>query len=138
MSKLLERLQDASRSGVFRVSSSETIEQVVRGSGLDLARIVLTEKNIFESFSEALQFPEWFGGNWDALEDCLGDLSWREAKGHVLVIEKQENLSRDDFGVLVDVLASSAQYWAGKEKPFFAVFVDPARALRLPDLYRES
>ena len=138
MSKLLERLQDASRSGVYRASRSETIAEVVRGSALDLAVIGLGKEPLFESFAAALKFPGWFGGNWDALEDCLADLSWREARGHVLVIEKPEALPRDELGVLLDVLTTVAEFWAEQEKPFFAVFVDPARALRLPDLYRES
>jgi len=44
----------------------------------------------------------------------------------------------DDLGVLIDVLRSSAEYWAGRGRPFFAVFIDPARALPLPDLFREK
>jgi len=36
------------------------------------------------------------------------------------------------------VLASSAEYWAARGKPFFAVFIDPRRSLELPDLYREK
>jgi RNAse (barnase) inhibitor barstar len=81
----------------------------------------------------ALEFPDWFGENWDALEDCLSDLSWRKAAGHVLVFEKA--VVGDDFGVLVDVLRSAAEYWAGRGTPFFAVFVDLAALPSLPDLF---
>ena len=40
-----------------------------------------------ERIAQALEFPQWFGGNWDALEDCLTDLSWSKAAGHVLLFE---------------------------------------------------
>jgi hypothetical protein len=29
--------------------------------------------------ADALEFPAWFGHNWDALADCLTDLAWRPA-----------------------------------------------------------
>lgn len=35
----------------------------------------------------ALDFPDWFGRNWDALADCLGDLAWIDAPGLVVVLE---------------------------------------------------
>jgi len=38
--------------------------------------------------------------------------------------------------VLLDVLAGAADYWAGRGRPFFAVFIDPGHALALPALYR--
>jgi hypothetical protein len=44
----------------------------------------------------------------------------------------------DEFGILVDVLRSSAESWAGRGKPFFAVFIDPGRRLALPDLFTEK
>lgn len=28
------------------------------------------------AFAAALDFPAWFGGNYDALADAVGDLSW--------------------------------------------------------------
>ena len=86
----------------------------------------------------ALGFPGWFGENWDALEDCLTDFSWRPAQGHVLLFENFQTLAKDDLGVLIDVLASAAQFWATQGTPFFAVFVDPARDLALADLFREA
>jgi Barstar (barnase inhibitor) len=139
MSKLRERLQDASRSGVYRASAPEAIEEAVRGTGFNLGRISLAappgKEAMLERIARALAFPDWFGGNWDALEDCLTDLSWLAADGHVLVFERFQ--ADDDLGVLIDVLASSAAFWAARGKPFFAVFLDPRRKLALASLYRE-
>lgn len=134
MGKLGQRLSDASRSGVYRASTAAAIVDAVRGTGLDLARIDAADE-VLESIARALQFPAWFGRNWDALEDCLGDLSWRQGSGHVLLFEAYPR--GDDLGVLLDVLRATAQYWAERGRAFFAVFLDPGRSLALPDLYRE-
>ena len=142
MSKLLQRLQDAGKSGVYRARRVDAIADAVRGSKLNFARIALegisAKPALLRSIGLALGFPDWFGENWDALEDCLTDLSWRQAQGHVLVFEGFQFLPADDVGVLIDVLASAAEFWAGLGKPFFAVFVDPERVLLLADLFREE
>lgn len=137
MSKLLQRLSDASRSGVYRAASDVAVREVTRGADLDVVTIEGEGKGqILASIARALDFPQWFGGNWDALEDSLGDLSWREGAGHVLLFKDYP--SGDELGVLIDVLRSSAEYWAGRHKPFFAVFIDPQRTLELPELYRAA
>lgn len=133
MSKLLERLQDPVRSGVYRVTRSDAIDEVMRSA----AQIDLKDGNALRAIAQALRFPDWFGGNWDALEDCLGDLSWRPGNGHVLIFRNWQALSSDDLGVLIDVLRSSAEYWSGRGKPFFAVLLDPQARLTLPALHRE-
>ena len=135
MSKLLQRLLDPARSGVYRATRSRTIEEATRGSPLDVATIDAGGE-LFAAMARALAFPDWFGGNWDALEDCLSDLSWRRGDGHVLLI--RNGPAGDTFGVLLDVLRSAAEYWAGRGKPFFAVFIDPQRKLPLPELYRDA
>lgn len=135
--KLIQRLQDPSRAGVYRVSRVDEVEDAVQGSKLSLVRIAFADKAaLLNNMACALGFPDWFGHNWDALEDCLTDLSWRDAPGHVLLIESPR--AGDDLGVLVDVLRSSAEFWASRGKPFFALFVDPERALPLPELFRQS
>ena len=135
MGKLGQRLRDAARSGVYRTSGSTAVADAARESGLQLARIA-AERDVLEHIAEALDFPDWFGNNWDALEDCLGDLSWRGAEGHVLLFERFPG--GEELAVLLDVLRSSARYWAGRGRPFFAVLVDPQRRLSLPDLYRDA
>jgi len=137
VSKLLERLRDPVRSGVYRVARRDAIDEALRGSALDSAAVDLQGGDALAAVAKALRFPDWFGGNWDALEDCLGDLSWRPGEGHVLVIRNWQAVAGDDFGVLVDVLRSSAEYWSGRGKPFFAVLLDPQAQLTLPPLHRE-
>ncbi|HWM44960.1 MAG TPA: barstar family protein [Burkholderiales bacterium] len=137
MGKLIERLQDASRSGVYRAARADEVMDAARGSKLLLAKIRFDEKEgLLKNLATALRFPEWFGQNWDALEDSLTDLSWLGADGHVLLFEKPK--AGDDLGVLIDVLRSTADSWAARGKPFFAVFIDPARALPLPSLFTET
>jgi RNAse (barnase) inhibitor barstar len=138
VSKLLQRLKDPSRSGVYRTTDSAALIEVTRANDVPLARIALHGRSdkeaLLRSISEALAFPKWFGGNWDALEDCLGDLSWRPAAVHVLLFE--DGSLSDELGILIDVLGSVAEQWAARGIPFFAVFADPAQNLPLAELFR--
>src|SRR5215467_10488887 len=50
------------------------------------AQSIKTQEDLFTAIAEAMNFPEYFGKNWDALEECLRDLEWISAKGYVLII----------------------------------------------------
>jgi hypothetical protein len=142
MGKLTQRLSDAARSGVYRVLRSDEVVDATRGTRLDAARVDLAgaadKEALLARLALALGFPDWFGGNWDALEDCLADLSWRGGAGHVLLIERHGELPLDDLGVLIDILQAAAEHWAGRGQPFFAVFVDAEGVLALPELFRRK
>jgi hypothetical protein len=133
MGKLLQRLQDPARSGVYRVARADEVLDATRGGSPRVTRILLAgaadKADLLARLARAMHFPAWFGGNWDALEDCLTDLSWHKADGHVLLIEGASSLKADDFGVLADVLSSSARYWAERGRSFFAVFVQGPETL---------
>jgi len=135
VTKLLQRLRDPARSGVYRASGARAIEDAARGSALDVVAID-AGTNVLDAMARALDFPDWFGANWDALEDSLSDLAWRKGEGHVLLLRSYP--AGDELGVLIDVLRSAAEYWAGRGKPFFAVFIDPQKRLALAGLYREA
>jgi hypothetical protein len=138
MGKLLQRLSDAAKSGVYRTARADDVVDAARGSGIRVAQIdfrgVTGKEALLDRISSALRFPDYFGGNWDALEDCLSDLSWSKAAGHVLLFEGAQALPADERGILVDVLASAAAYWAERKRPFFAVFLDGMPTL--PELYK--
>ena len=138
MSNLLQRLSDPAKSGVYRVSHDRDLRDALSAGGHDLETVVLApgKDGMLASIAASLGFPDWFGGNWDALEDCLTDLSWRKGDAHVLLFLHPS--ADDDLGILLDVLASAAEFWRERERVFFAVFVDPGGMLELPDLYREK
>jgi len=138
MGKLLQRLSDASKSGVYRAPRADEIVDAAQGSALRIVRIGLAgaagKEALMERIAGALEFPRWFGGNWDALEDCLTDLSWSSAAGHVLLIEGAGGMPADERSILVEILASAAAWWAERGRPFFAVLLNGPPAL--PELYR--
>ncbi len=126
---------DAEHSGLYRAPDARAL---AAAAGVDIVQISLADVGdkgaLLERFATALDFPEWFGANWDALEDCLEDLSWRADGTRLLVIEGFEPLAagaRDDFAVLLDLLRDVAEYWSGRGRGFFVLFVDPGHKLRL-------
>jgi hypothetical protein len=138
VSKLLERLSDPVKSGVYRVAHDRDIRDALSASAHDLTSVTLApgKAAMLEAIARSQAFPEWFGGNWDALEDCLADLSWRKRAARVILFA--DAAPGGDLGILQDVLAATAEYWRGRGEAFFAVFIDPAGKLALPALYKEK
>ena len=79
-------------------------------------------------FARELRLPEWFGHNWDALADCLADLSWMPADGYLLMLANTEGWQQADpesFDLAIEVLGQAAEGWIGERVPFWAlVLVD--------------
>lgn len=91
----------------------------------DVSNVVSNEE-LLGRVADLMQFPEYFGGNWDALEECLRDLEWLSAKGYVLSLHgahelwtRQPNLA----GMLVESWLFCAEEWAKSGVAFHLVFV---------------
>jgi RNAse (barnase) inhibitor barstar len=93
-----------------------------------------TKASLLTEFAQALEFPDYFGHNWDALEECLTDLEWLPAKGYVFCMTEAEHvLAGDDeeYETLLEVLSDAGEAWAGVRAsdrgsagvPFHVVFV---------------
>ena len=65
---------------VSRLAEDEIVCRSVDGAQLK------DEGELLGAIALAFDFPGYFGGNWDALLDCLSDMSWAPAKGYVLVL----------------------------------------------------
>ncbi|WP_117670321.1 barstar family protein [Micromonospora sp. MW-13] len=82
----------------------------------------------FYEFSDALLFPGYFGWNWNALSDCLCDLTWLPADGYLIVVEDAPWLlssSAEEQHTLFQILSRAVHHWAnplgrpaGKGVPF--------------------
>lgn len=84
-----------------------------------------SEEELLRHIGQALDFPRYFGANWDAVEECLRDLEWLPANGYVLVIRGAERLWMADpkcAGKMVEVWLAIAEEWAKTKVPCHLIF----------------
>ena len=98
--------------------------------GLHVAEIsaknIGTHSDLFSAIADAMNFPEYFGKNWDALEECLCDLEWISAKGYVLLIHRANQFWQHApklAGQLVESWLFCDGYWLSRNIPFHVIFV---------------
>lgn len=66
--------------------------------------------SLFDEVSAACQFPYYFGENWPAFAECLGDLTWLNSSAFILIISDFEEILADEemeLGALGRALASA-------------------------------
>ena len=85
-----------------------------------------TSTGLFSEFARAMEFPKYFGHNWDALEECLADLEWLPARGYVLIFTDAEQVLPDDeedYATFLEVLSDAGEAWGsgnagmGEQRP---------------------
>lgn len=80
-----------------------------------------TKQSCLREFAKVLEFPPYFGHNWDALDECLADLAdWLPADGYILVFLNSDQLladSEEDFRILIEVLQTAAEERASRQPP---------------------
>ena len=90
------------------------------------ASLIKNDEMLFSKISISLGFPDYFGGNWDAVDECLSDMEWSEADGYVLFITNSGKLWSDaeyTAGKLVSIWQSAAEQWIQEDKPFHLIFI---------------
>jgi len=121
-------------SAVCFIEPDERQSLFTAANSLDFASVRLDlgdcrdEAGLFARFAAVFRFPEWFGDNWDALADCLGDLSWWPAPGYVLVLGNTMAFRQarpDAWRQLLDLLSDCADNWRGAAVPFWTFVTDP-------------
>ena len=129
-------LADSARAGVFHLhdDAREMAERAV-AAGLVVYRIDIGHAHDKQDFlvhlARAMRFPASFGGNWDALADCLKDLSWAGAdqvKGWVVILEKSKHFCaghHHEFEEAMDVMAEAAEFWRTQGKPLWTLIGGP-------------
>jgi Barstar (barnase inhibitor) len=83
--------------------------RVVRG------RKMRSVDRLFDEVAAAFQFPNYFGENWPAFAECLGDLDWLPGSAYALVIvDAAPVLEEDplDLPAFVRILGNVAAGWA--------------------------
>jgi RNAse (barnase) inhibitor barstar len=105
--------------------AATALQQFAVWLGLDAVRVDLSgcadKAEFLARVADALDFPKWFGGNWDAFFDCLTDLGWRPATGYLLILEHTDDMRRDapeSLDTALSILAEAADAWRGRGRTF--------------------
>lgn len=89
---------------------------------------VRSDEELFRKISATLKFPEYFGSNWDAMDECLADLQWSPVSGCALFIFGADMLWKNatfTAGRFVSAWLTAAEHWGQNEISFHLVFVLP-------------
>ncbi|GGR50269.1 hypothetical protein J2S40_000087 [Nocardioides luteus] len=124
----------------FRVIGDRdaAIGQFLGRSGLSFFAVIdaatfETEYEILDALNSAFRLPAYFGWNWDALYDCLGDLDWVVADRYLLFIENSDRLDiqgSPDHSKFFEVLRDVVKAWdpsrfaPDRRRAEFAVILD--------------
>lgn len=130
MSEWLMRLQDLQEAGMYQLNCPlNELRAVAQQAELALFDVDLSvahsKSEWLAAVAHELHAPSFFGNNWDALADALGDLSWHPAAGYVLVLRNggaDLSLSENEQAIATEILAQTVDFWRAQGKVFWVFF----------------
>jgi len=141
MDSLISLLPNSKRAGVYRSAiDAEEVVAAAKTTGLQVYKIDLArlrgKLGLFDALAKSLNFPNHFGKNWDALNDCLTDLAWLDGNGWVLILTGGKSFAakyQGDFAMALDIFTGAATCWREDGKPFWVIVQDqPGWTANLP------
>lgn len=80
------------------------------------ATLMINLEGLYREFATVFKFPDYFGENFNALDECITDLEWLPADGYLLVIKNSGSLlneePEDTLESLLSILDGAGSEWA--------------------------
>ncbi len=102
-------------------SIREEIEKIAAESGVQVFYLDGKQINSKEKFlnkaAEAMQFPQYFGANWDAFDECINDLTWCPANKYIIFYDNASIFAQSDpiqYQIALDILSSAQKNWESR------------------------
>ena len=129
MGTLCTRLKNVKEAGAYQLNCSvDELHEAAKEAGYILFECDLAGRHgkgeFLAAIAQAIKAPEWFGHNFDALADALGDLSWNDAPGYILLLRNGgETLGlQNDHLIVTEIFASAATFWKSQGKAFWVFY----------------
>ncbi|MDR0776137.1 MAG: barstar family protein [Azonexus sp.] len=131
-------LADSSRAGLYHLPAGRrtAVEQGASRAGFRLLTTDLSpcrsKAAALAALGRACAFPEWHGGNLDALLDALCDPDWLPAPGHILLITGLDSLRQaapDSLAVLQEVFSAACDERRASGQPLWILIDTPATGI---------
>jgi hypothetical protein len=132
MDELMALLQGDRDPGLYRLEPTVAPEQAAalcQEHGCQLFYIdgstIASKSSFLQQVAQVMEFPDYFGQNWDAFEDCLTDLDWFSADCYVILYDHPEAFAQGDpveWATALDILRSTVEYWRETASPLYVLF----------------
>ena len=89
-------------------------------------REIRDKQSFLQKVAEVMRFPDYFGYNWDALEECITDLDWCPAARYILIYDYPEGFSKaepEQWKIAYDILRSAVEYWQEMDIPLEVLLI---------------
>jgi RNAse (barnase) inhibitor barstar len=74
---------------------------------------IVNKIELLQILAEGLNFPDYFGWNWDALDECLRDLSWIKSPYDIVLWHRGIPFmpGSDERATYLDILKVTVESW---------------------------
>jgi hypothetical protein len=85
---------------------------------------IVDKATFLAAAATALDFPSYFGYNWDAFEELINDLAWTPAQGYVILYDDVAPFatrSAPEWQVALEILREATANWQRRGVPLIAL-----------------
>ncbi len=83
---------------------------------------IVSKQELLNILFVSLKFPDYFGFNWDALDECLTDFEWIEEKNIVIIHEELPRIGSASLKLYLSVLSDAIEDWKEGEEHKLEVY----------------
>jgi len=117
----IQSLLEDARGGVWflpRPLEAKSLQAAAKRAGYAFFHLdgknIERKEQLLNHVATVLQFPNHFGSNWDALEECLTDLEWVDGDGYLIYFDHIDGLLTahpDQFATFVEIVRDAVESW---------------------------
>lgn len=131
-------LTDPERAGLYALPADRqaAIATAARDAGFRILHASLDASadadQALTTLGTQLEFPDWYGANFDALYDCLTDPDWNPAAGHLLLLSglgRWQQAHPEAGATLIEVLLAACDERRAAGHPFWLLVDQPGAGI---------
>lgn len=145
MNEIATLISSPPRPGVYRWLAAAAPDEVCRAGSeagwhcyvLD-ARTVRDKGSFLDACARAFGFPDWFGHNWDALEEALTDLADSAAGAPASIILYEgwaafASAEPEQWRTALSILRATVERWRERSAPLYVLLRGDGPAEDVPE-----